>query len=254
MWGLVATGAALQLENWATELVRLPKTDGDTCWVGVTSHPRLDTKTSNTGIQGAGLLYAGNWELDTSIWACPGSYLYGHFSANNKLSLAKTFKIMEVVNVKRSMFVGHGYVQYLGARWKGYNGPLYHTYIVPEGAASKDAVAFAHVGSLRWMPEGSKNELINLHVVDEDPSDVYVDRPLSGKGHSSNGSSKKTSLVTMILGTAGVNIIEAYCISNLMKILGSRSFWQWAPLAIKSDLPIFPFGCTPDQNFGTVIW
>lgn len=49
------------------------------------------------------------------------------------------------------------------------------------------------------MPKKMERQLIEFHSNDEGPSDVDDERPVSGKGHSSEGSSQKAPLLTVIL-------------------------------------------------------
>lgn len=155
MW-LVWMVPALQREDSATEFLRRPSTgvqhlcSGRDCPLQAGQNDSGLGKTRN---QGYFMLVAGKG--DSSIWSCPGFHLSVLYCANNKVTLAKNLKMEEVFSDKRSVFVGHGYIQHGGAMEGDYSF-RYHTYLIPEDADLKDAIALAYGDSLRRMSKKRK--------------------------------------------------------------------------------------------------
>lgn len=105
------TAPALQLESSATEVVCLRKTAGRYTLRGCDFPPQSgqnDFEHRKTRHPSYFMLVT--VECETSSWVCPGSHVYVHFRASDKLTLAKTVEVGEVVIDMGLVSVGHGYL------------------------------------------------------------------------------------------------------------------------------------------------
>lgn len=78
---------------------------------------------------------------------CPVRQKFVDFSEKDKTKVAGVLKMSKVEVPTNSVFVRHGHLQHANAAWNEGHTLWYHTFVRPEAADKKDAVAFGYHAS-----------------------------------------------------------------------------------------------------------
>lgn len=189
--------AASQLKESATKFLRLPRTWGSYILIRFQCPPQTGHNYFECGKNWSpGYFMLVTDEQDIAFWVCLGSHLHVDYSTDEKLTLAKAFKMQDFFIKKKSVFVEHGYVQHVGSGWERDAALRCHTYVLSEGTDLKYAVSFSYCDSLRKMPMETKRQLIEVHSDNENSSDADAERVMSEEVHSSERVAKRSPLLT----------------------------------------------------------
>lgn len=77
-----------------------------------------------------------------SLLVCSRNQSIFHYSEKEEKKLSGSSKMAGVAIIANQVFAGHGHLEHTGPGWNRGHAVRYHTYIIPEGADLKDAIAF----------------------------------------------------------------------------------------------------------------
>lgn len=108
----------------------------------------------------------------------------------------------------KNQYFGHRSVHHARAGCNRHHAPQYCKYEIPEGDNLKEAAAFAYSDISRRTPKKKRQQPIELHSNNKDPSDAKAEWPGSEEGQSSECGSEKSQLGDRDAGTTDVHILE----------------------------------------------
>lgn len=125
-------------------------------------------------------------EVSTPLYVTSGLQLYVQLSCARKKLLREASVLEEARSPPISAFIGHGYAQHAGRKWREEHCVPYHSFLIPKNYDLLDAKAFAHEDSTFWSSRGVVVSLDrDLDQQKGDPDAYVVTRDRSDKGPDS---------------------------------------------------------------------